>query len=66
MTIERYLIDANTSNLAKFYSDPAHPDPNLQRILLQRTINGGKLVLTGDALGLGVVLYRILPPTVVP
>jgi hypothetical protein len=34
--------------------------------LLQRTINSGKLVLTGDALGLGVVLYRILPPTVVP
>ncbi|WP_212453438.1 hypothetical protein [Bradyrhizobium japonicum] len=66
VTIERYLIDANTSNLAKFYSDPTHPDPNLQRILLQRTINGGKLVLTGDALGLGVVLYRILPPTVVP
>lgn len=66
VTIERYLIDANTSNLAKFYSDPTHPDPNLQRILLQRTINSGKLVLTGDALGLGVVLYRILPPTVVP
>lgn len=66
VTIERYLIDANTGNLAKFYSDPTHPDPNLQRILLQRTINQGKLVLTGDALGLGVVLYRILPPTLVP
>ncbi len=66
VTIERYLIDANTSNLAKFYSDPAHPDPNLQRILLQRTISHGKLVLTGDALGLGVVLYRVLPPTFGP
>ena len=65
VTIERYLIDANTANLAKFYSDPTHPDPNLQRILLQRTINNGKLVLAGDALGLGVVLYRILPPTLV-
>ena len=66
VTIERYAIDADTSNLATFYSNPAHPSPNLQRILLQRTITNGKLVLTGDALKLGVLLYRVLPPGVAP
>ncbi|WP_441235483.1 hypothetical protein [Bradyrhizobium sp. 930_D9_N1_4] len=66
VTIERYAINADTSNLAAFYSNPTHPLPNLQRVLLQRTINNGKLVLTGDELKLGVLLYRVLPPGVTP
>lgn len=66
VTIERYAIDADTSNLTAFYSNPAHPSPNLQRVLLQRTINNGKLVLTGDQVKLGVLLYRVLPPGVMP
>ncbi|WP_454648522.1 hypothetical protein [Bradyrhizobium liaoningense] len=66
VTIERYTIDETSSNLSAFFSNPTHPSPNLQRSLLQRTINNGKLVLTGDQLKLGVLLYRVLPPGVTP
>lgn len=60
VTVERYLIDDQTSNLAAFLNGPGRPDPNLQRTATVRTVSGGKLILP-DTLKLGVALYRVLP-----
>lgn len=67
VTVERYLIDERTSNLATFLRDPALcPDPNLQKDTMLGTVTGGKLTLPDNRLGLGVSLYRVLPPAVRP
>ncbi|MCP3399285.1 hypothetical protein [Bradyrhizobium sp. CCGB20] len=60
VTVERYLIDANNSNLARFLVDSSR-SPDLQKTTLTGTVTGGKLTLS-DSLGLGVSLYRVLPP----
>ena len=60
VTVERYLIDADNSNLARFLGDPSHL-PDLQKFTSTGTVTGGKLTLSGT-LGLGVSLYRVLPP----
>ncbi|MCS3725526.1 hypothetical protein [Bradyrhizobium betae] len=65
VTIERYLIDNQTSNLAGFLNGAICPDPHLQRTTLVGAVTGGKLTLP-DTLKLGVALYRVLPPTVGP
>jgi len=64
VTVERYVIDATHSNLAVFLADP-NQSPDLQQTTLTATVSGGQLTLS-DTLGLGVSLYRVLPPGVGP
>lgn len=62
VTVKRYVIDANTSNLYAFLKpDGTHPSPELQ--LVDQTtgfVSDNQLsISSGSPLGLGVVLYRI-------
>lgn len=63
--VERYLVDANHSNLAYFLqhqSDTPGPDPSLQKLPdATATVVNGTLQLASQSLGLGVMLYRITP-----
>lgn len=63
--VERYVVDANHSNLAYFLqhrSDAPSPDPNLQKLPdATATVVNGNLQLASQSLGLGVMLYRITP-----
>ena len=62
VTVRRYLVDANTSNLKAFLNSPSHPDPNLQ-VVEQFTaqVANGQLVLPSRSLGLGVTHWRVSP-----
>jgi hypothetical protein len=63
VTVKRYLIDANTSNLSAFLKpDGTHPSPELQLVDPQTTghVSDNQLMISSASpLGLGVVLYRI-------
>lgn len=63
--VERYVVDANHSNLAYFLqhqSDTPSPDPSLQKLPdTTATVVNGALQLASQSLGLGVMLYRITP-----
>jgi hypothetical protein len=61
VTAERYLVDANTSNLKAFLEQPGRPDPNLQRVeQFNAQVINGQLILPPRTLGLGVTFWRIL------
>jgi hypothetical protein len=62
VTIKRYLIDANTSNLYAFLKpDGTHPSPELQLVGQTTSFVSDNQLMIGSAspLGLGVVFYRI-------
>src|SRR5262249_49723823 len=64
VTVQRYLVDANTSNLAAFLAQPSQPDPSLQMVeQFSAELQNGKLVLPSRSLGLGVTLWRVLNPS---
>jgi hypothetical protein len=58
--IERYVIDADNSNLAHFLVNPTYSPELQQKTTVTGTVTGGRLTLSGS-LGLGVALYRVLP-----
>jgi len=61
VTVERYLVDANTSNLKAFLTQPSHPDPTLQQVeQFTAKVTGGQIILPARTLGLGVTLWRIV------
>jgi hypothetical protein len=61
VTVERYLVDANTSNLKAFLTQPGQPDPSLQKVeQFSAQVNNGQLILPSRTLGLGVTFWRIL------
>lgn len=62
VTVKRYVVDANTSNLYAFLKpDGSHPSPELQ--LVDQTAgyvsNNQLMISSASPLGLGVILYRI-------
>jgi hypothetical protein len=59
--VRRYLVDAYTSNLAAFLSQPGQPDPGLQ-VVEQFTgqVQNGQLILPARSLGLGVTFWQVL------
>ncbi|MGP9813919.1 hypothetical protein ACTZWT_20605 [Rhodopseudomonas sp. NSM] len=61
VTVERYLIDARTSNLQAFLTLPSHPSPELQRVeqFTAQVDSAGSLSLPTRTLGLGVSFWRI-------
>jgi hypothetical protein len=59
--VERYLVDANTSNLEAYLTQPGQPDPTLQRVeQFSALVQNGQLFLPSRTLGLGVTFWRIL------
>lgn len=62
VTVERYLIDARTSNLQAFLTLPSHPSPDLQRVerFTAQVDPMGVLTLPVRTLGLGVSLWRVI------
>jgi len=61
VTVQRYLVDANTSNLAAYLSQPGQPDPRLQQVeQFTAQVIGGQLTLPARTLGLGVTLWRVV------
>jgi hypothetical protein len=61
VTVERYLVDANTSNLEAFLLQPGHPDPSLQKVeQFSAQVQNGQLILPSRSLGLGVTFWRVL------
>jgi len=64
VTVRRYLIDANTSNLEAFLLQPSRPDPGLQMVEQFSTqVQNGQMVLPARTLGLGVTFWRVGPST---
>jgi hypothetical protein len=69
VTVQRYLVDATTSNFKAFLTNPAHPDPNLQMVeQFSAQVYNGQLTLTPHdslgqpvSLGLGVTYWRVGP-----
>jgi hypothetical protein len=61
VTARRYLVDAYTSNLEAFLTQPGQPDPSLQMVE-QFTVQivNGQLILPARSLGLGVTFWQIL------
>jgi hypothetical protein len=61
VTVQRYLVDANTSNLEAYLNQPGHPDPNLQMVeSFPAQVQNGRLSLPSRTLGLGVEFWRVL------
>ncbi|MBV8918205.1 hypothetical protein [Bradyrhizobium sp.] len=61
VTVRRYLVDASTSNLAAFLSQPGQPDPSLQMVeQFSAEVQNGQLVLSPRSLGLGVTFWQVL------
>jgi hypothetical protein len=60
VTIQRYQVDATTSNLKAFLDNPEQADPNLQMVQTTGRVENGQLTLPQCSLGLGVTLWRIL------
>lgn len=61
VTVERYLVDAQTSNLQAYLeaSEP-RPDPTLQRVeQFSADVVAGRLVLPSRTLGLGVTFWHV-------
>lgn len=62
VAVQRYLIDATTSNLKAFFDNPAHPSPGLQVVETCRAaVDRGQLSLPSRVLGLGVSYWRVTP-----
>jgi hypothetical protein len=67
--VQRYLVDATTSNFEAFLTNPAHPNPGLQLVEHFSTqVQNGRLTLTPHnslsqtvPLGLGVTYWRVGP-----
>jgi hypothetical protein len=60
VTVRRYLVDAYTSNLATFLSQPGQPDPSLQMVeQFTAEVQNGELVLPARGLGLGVTFWQV-------
>jgi hypothetical protein len=60
VTLQRYQVDANTSNLNAFLNSPNHPDPSLQ--MVEQTtaqVQNRQLTLPRWSLGLGVTLWQV-------
>jgi len=53
VTIQRYQVDAATSNLKAFLDYADHPDPNLQMVQTTGRVENGQLTLPQYSLGLG-------------
>jgi hypothetical protein len=62
VTVQRYLVDANTSNLAAFYAQQSHPDPTLQMVeqFSAQVNRNGQLILPSRSVGLGVTFWRVV------
>jgi hypothetical protein len=61
VTVRRYLVDAYTSNLAAFLSQPGQPDPSLQMVeQFTAQVQNGRLILPARSLGLGVTFWQVL------
>ena len=66
VTVQRYLVDANHSNLAAYLYPPSgQVDPGLQpELQMIEQFNGqvqnGQLILPSRSLGLGVTFWRVL------
>jgi hypothetical protein len=62
--VQRYLVDANTSNLKAFIENPAHPQPDLQLVeTCVAQVQEGQLSLPSRSLGLGVSYWRVTQQT---
>ena len=67
VTVQRYLVDANTSNLKAFREQSGKPDPGLQMVeQFTAYVQNGQLILTPKdgsgnqmPLGLGVTCWRV-------
>jgi len=61
VTVKRYVIDAQTSNLQAYLDLPTHPDPGLQLVeqFTARVDDSGTLSLPARTLGLGVSMWRV-------
>ena len=60
VTVRRFLVDAHTSNLAAYLSQPGRPDPSLQLVdQFSVQIQDGQLILPAQGLGLGVTFWQI-------
>lgn len=61
VSVKRYLVDAQTSNLAAYLNAPSHPDPNLQLVEQFTALvdDDGTLMLPARTLGLGVSLWQV-------
>jgi hypothetical protein len=60
VSVRRYLVDANTSNLKAFLDNSNHPDPSLQMVeQFTAQVQDGRLVLPSVSLGLGVTLWKV-------
>jgi len=58
--VQRYLIDAATSNLKAFFDNAAHPSPDLQLVETCRAlVLDGQLALPSRAIGLGVSYWQV-------
>lgn len=66
VTVERYLVDAQTSNLQAYLTQPGQPHPSLQRVeqfpvdVVQLPNGSGQLILPQRTLGLGVTYWRVV------
>nr|WP_157872544.1 hypothetical protein [Bradyrhizobium sp. ORS 278] len=59
VNVRRYLVDANTSNLAAYLLQPTRPDPTLQVVEeFTATVQDGRLILPVRTLGLGVTFWQ--------
>jgi hypothetical protein len=60
VTVKRYLVDADTSNLQAFLLHSGHPDPSLQMVeQFSAEVQDGRLTLPSRSLGLGVTFWRV-------
>jgi len=61
VSVERYLVDANTSNLQAYFTQPQRPDPDLHKVeQFNAQVHNGQLTLPTRSLGLGVTFWRVL------
>jgi hypothetical protein len=61
VSVERYLVDAKTSNLQAYFTQPDRPDPDLHKVeQFNAQVLDGQLLLPSRSLGLGVTFWRIL------
>ncbi|MGJ4996957.1 hypothetical protein ACQR0Z_21220 [Bradyrhizobium sp. HKCCYLS3077] len=60
-TVRRFVVDANTSNLAAYLLQPTRPDPTLQTVEeFQADVRDGQMVLPARSLGLGVTFWQVI------
>jgi hypothetical protein len=60
VSVERYLVDANTSNLHAYLTQPHRPDPDLHKVeQFNAQVHNGQLMLPSRRLGPGVTFWRV-------